>query len=62
MYFPTDDVVRVTLVMRVLMEKRACRDSTEKPGNWAEKEKQVRKTNLTDCFEEEQVVEKLFGS
>lgn len=31
----------VTLVMMVLMEKLACRDSTEKPGNWAEKEKQV---------------------
>ncbi len=41
MYFPIDDVVRVTLVMMVLMEKWACRDSTEKLENRAEKEKQV---------------------
>lgn len=47
MYFPIDDVVRVTLVMMVSKEKWACRDSTEKPGNWADKEKQVWKINLT---------------
>lgn len=52
MYFPIDDVVRVTLVMMVLMEKWACRDSTEKSENRAEKEKQVWKTNLTDYIYE----------
>lgn len=41
MFFAIDDVVRVTLVTMVLMEKWACRDSTEKPENWAAKEKQV---------------------
>lgn len=48
MYFPIDDVVRATLVMMVLLEKWACRDSTEKPENRAAKEKQVRKTHQTD--------------
>lgn len=40
-YFPIDDVVRVTLVMMVLTEKWAHRDSMEKPENWDEREKQV---------------------
>lgn len=48
MYFPIDDVVRATLVMMVLLEKWASRDSTEKPENRAAKEKQVRKTHQTD--------------
>lgn len=47
MYFPIDDVVRVTLVMMVLKEKWAYRDSTGKLEIWAEREKQVWKTNLT---------------
>lgn len=47
-YFPIDDVVRVTLVMMVLTEKWAHRDSMEKPENWDEREKQVWKTNLTE--------------
>lgn len=47
-YFPVDDVVRGTLVMMVLMEKWAYRDSTEKLEIWAEKENQVRNTRLTD--------------
>lgn len=46
MYFPIDDVVRVTLVMMVLKEKWAQRDSMEKPENQAEKETEVWKTNL----------------
>lgn len=41
MHFPIDDVVRVTLVMTVLMEKWAHRDSMEKTENQAEKEIEV---------------------
>lgn len=47
-YFPIDDVFRVTLVMMVLMEKWAHRDSTEKLENQAVKEIEVWKTNLTE--------------
>lgn len=45
MYFPIDNVVRVTLVRMVLKEKRVCRDSMEKLENPGAKEKQVWKTN-----------------
>lgn len=47
MYFPIDYVVRVTLVMMVMKEKWAYRDSMERPEIWVAKGKQVCKSNLT---------------
>lgn len=44
MYFPIDDVVRATLVMMVLTEKWAPRDSTERLEKQADKEKEVWKS------------------